>query len=533
LVREEVGLQVSAGIASTKFVAKIASDLGKPDGLVRVAHEETKEFLEPLPITRLWGVGKATFRALNRLGVTTIGDLSRIPAERLRKDFGKHGEHLHLLSQGIDQRQVEPDRQVKSIGREETFAEDLTQRESLAREILSLATRVARRVRRHGLRGKTVTLKALKTVVPDAEVVLMTAFGTVEKAVEAMRAGAYDFVEKPLKRMQMVKTVRKAAERHQLIVENKDLRQQLSQLSDRSIVGSAASLRNALEIATQAAPSSANVLILGESGTGKELLARFIHERSGRGKFVGVNLSALPETIVESELFGHEKGAFTGADRRKEGKFLQAHNGSLFLDEISEMSLTMQVKLLRVLQEREITRVGGEAVIPVNVRVIAATNKDLPDLIDEGRFREDLYYRLNVVSLTLPLLRARREDIPLLTGHFLKRFAEKNHKEIKGITPQAMDRLIRYDWPGNVRELMNAVERGVILARSPSITKQDLSLDLPLAEGGAGGKTTLKELQRHHILSALERHGGNRSRAARELGITRQGLSVKIKKYGL
>ena len=202
-------------------------------------------------------------------------------------------------------------------------------------------------------------VKALKTVVPDAEVVLMTAFGTVEKAVEAMRAGAYDFVEKPLKRMQMVKTVRKAAERHQLIVENKDLRQQLSQLSDRSIIGSAASLRSALEIATQAAPSSANVLILGESGTGKELLARFIHERSGRGKFVGVNLSALPETIVESELFGHEKGSFTGAIARRDGRIAEAEGGTLFLDEIGELSPAVQVKLLRVLQEGEYQPVGG------------------------------------------------------------------------------------------------------------------------------------------------------------------------------
>ena len=253
-------------------------------------------------------------------------------------------------------------------------------------------------------------VKALKTIVPDAEVVLMTAFGTVEKAVEAMRAGAYDFVEKPLKRLQMVKTVRKAAERHQLVVENKDLRQQLSQLSDRSIVGSAASLRSALEIATQAAPSSANVLILGESGTGKELLARFIHERSGRSKFVGVNLSALPETIVESELFGHEKGAFTGAVARRAGRIAEAEGGTLFLDEIGELSAAVQVKLLRVLQEGEYQPVGGQTK-KADFRLIAATNRDLHAAVEAGEFREDLYYRLNVIALTSPPLRARREDI--------------------------------------------------------------------------------------------------------------------------
>ncbi|MBU0699082.1 MAG: sigma 54-interacting transcriptional regulator, partial [Proteobacteria bacterium] len=253
-------------------------------------------------------------------------------------------------------------------------------------------------------------------------------------------------------------------EKERLREENIRLRSKLEgKYHITNIVGNSNKMREVFQMISQVSKSNATVLIRGESGTGKELVANSIHYDSLRAKLpiVKVNCAALPSNLIESELFGHEKGAFTGADRKKEGKFIQANNGSIFLDEISETSLTMQVKLLRVLQEREITRVGGDAVIPVNVRVIAATNKNLLDLIAEGRFREDLYYRLNVVSLDLPPLRERREDIPILVEHFLRRFAEKNRKEIKGVTPKAMDRLVYYQWPGNVRELMNAVERGV------------------------------------------------------------------------
>jgi two-component system response regulator HydG len=253
---------------------------------------------------------------------------------------------------------------------------------------------------------------------------------------------------------------------------------------------------------------------------------------------VKINCAAITETLLESELFGHEKGAFTGAYKRKEGRFLQAHRGTLFLDEVSEMPSAMQVKLLRVLQEREFTRVGGEELLRVDVRVIAATNKDLLQEIQNGRFREDLYYRLNVVTLVLPPLRQRREDIPLLAQHFLRAFSEKNHKKMKGFTPQAMDRLLKHDWPGNVRELMNAVERGVVLARSEYLDTGDLPLlaqdaAKPFSKETFSGDLPLEEVEKATILNAMEITGGNKSEAARRLGITRKTLQAKLRKYGV
>jgi two-component system response regulator HydG len=296
-----------------------------------------------------------------------------------------------------------------------------------------------------------------------------------------------------------------------------------------------------MDTVTQVAPSEASVLITGESGTGKEMIAGAIHYNSRRkdGPFVKINCAAITETLLESELFGHEKGAFTGADRRKEGKFRQADRGSIFLDEVSEMSLSMQVKLLRVLQEREIVRVGGEEVIKIDVRVIAATNKELIREIQAGRFREDLYYRLNVVTLHVPPLRERREDIPLIAQHFLTLFAEKNHKNIKGFTPRAMDRLLKYNWPGNVRELMNAVERGVVLSRSEYLDEEEFSLVLQDQPRSAEPPVlhitapSLDAVEKETILRALETSGGNKSEAARRLGITRRTLHLKLKKYGM
>src|SRR3954451_22762544 len=263
-------------------------------------------------------------------------------------------------------------------------------------------------------------LRALKEVSPDTEVVLMTAYGTVETAVQAMREGAYDFVEKPLKRMTIIKSVRKAAERQSLVAENRSLRNEIKLLTKREIVGSSPALRRVLDVATQAAPSSATVLVLGESGTGKELVARFIHDHSARSRapFVAVNCSAIPETILEAELFGHERGAFTGALTKRERHFARAVGVMLFLDEIGELSPSVQVKLLRVLQEGEYEPVGGDTV-KADVRIVAATNRDLRAQVAAGKFREDLFYRLNVIAVTAPPLRARREDIPLLVDHFL------------------------------------------------------------------------------------------------------------------
>ncbi|PKN34230.1 MAG: two-component system response regulator [Deltaproteobacteria bacterium HGW-Deltaproteobacteria-19] len=390
-------------------------------------------------------------------------------------------------------------------------------------------------------------LTEIKAFNPAIPVILMTAYASVETAVEALKKGAYDYLTKPLDFDELRLTIRRAMEHLRLAEENRLLRENIEGRYDRlNILGRSAAMTRLLETVVQIAPTEATVLVTGDSGTGKELIAGAIHHNSSRknGPFVKINCAALTESLLESELFGHEKGAFTGADRRKEGKFRQADGGTLFLDEVSEMSLGMQVKLLRVLQEREITRVGGSDVLKVDVRIIAATNKDLRQEIGQGRFRDDLYYRLNVVNLAMPPLRERREDIPLLAQHFLVQFAEKNRKSIKGFTPRAMDGLLRYDWPGNVRELMNAVERGVVLARSEWLGVEDLALTLPDGAPSASAEspeepglavegTSLDELERVAILKTLEGAGGNKSEAARRLGITRRTLHKKLKQYGL
>jgi len=389
-------------------------------------------------------------------------------------------------------------------------------------------------------------LDKIKSYNPAIPIVIMTAYSSVETAVDALKKGAHDYLTKPLDFAKLKLTIERAMEHTRLKQENRLLKENLGQHFDRqNIIGRSAAMINLLETVAQVAPSEATVLITGESGTGKELIAGAIHFNSQRkdGPFVKLNCAAIAETLLESELFGHEKGAFTGADRRKEGRVYQAHGGSLFLDEVSEMSLTMQAKLLRVLQEREFTRVGGEMTIRVDVRVIAATNKDLPELIGGGAFREDLYYRLNVVGLEIPSLRKRREDIPLLAKHFLEMFAAKNHKEIKGFTPQAMDYLIHHDWPGNVRELMNAVERAVVLSRSDFLSEQDFPIipdalaahHDPISQTSRiniNGDISLDEVERATILKTLEAAGGNKSEAARRLGITRKTLHKKLKSYG-
>ena len=376
-------------------------------------------------------------------------------------------------------------------------------------------------------------IKALKTVAPDAEVVVMTAYGTIETAVESMREGAYDFVEKPLKRMQIVKTVTKAAERHALVAENRTLKEELSALKNRPIVGSSGALRQALETAQQAAPSSANVLILGESGTGKELLARFIHERSQRdGAFVGVNLAALPETIVESELFGHEKGAFTGATSRREGRIGQADGGTLFLDEIGELTPAVQVKLLRVLQEGEFEPVGGTTQ-RATFRLIAATNRNLERAVEAGTFREDLYYRLHVIAITSPRLADRRDDVPLLVDHFLELYCRKNGKPRMAVTRDALDVLSGYSWPGNVRELENVIERAVVLSKDDQLTPDDLPAQITRAERRAGDLTfsigtPLEEIERRVIRATLDHTRGDKQLAAQLLGISARTIYRKV-----
>mgnify|MGYP001820773214 FL=1 len=390
-------------------------------------------------------------------------------------------------------------------------------------------------------------LEQIKSFNPAIPVIIMTAYSSVDTAVNALKQGAHDYLTKPLDFDKLKLTLARSMEHTRLKEENRLLKENLGKHFDRrNIIGRSPAMVNLLETVAQVAPSEATALITGDSGTGKELIAGAIHYNSSRkdGPFVKINCAAITETLLESELFGHEKGAFTGADRRKEGRFYQAHGGSLFLDEVSEMSLTMQVKLLRVLQEREFTRVGGEKTIQVDVRVIAATNKDLPELIHREEFREDLYYRLNVVDLEIPSLRQRSEDIPLMAQHFLQIFANRNHKEIKGFTPQAMDHLIHYDWPGNVRELMNAVERAVVLTLSDYLSEKDFPMitgpkgtDTSAAEElpplNASGTVPLEEVEKATILQTMEATGGNKSEAARRLGITRKTLHKKLKAYGV
>jgi two-component system response regulator HydG len=378
-------------------------------------------------------------------------------------------------------------------------------------------------------------LRAVKQLAPEIEVVLMTAYGSVEAAVSAMREGAYDFVEKPLKRMAIVKSVRKAAEKQRLVAENRSLKDEIKLLTRREIVGNSPTWRRIVDVATQAAPSSATVLVLGESGTGKELLARYIHDKSTRaGKaFVAVNCAAIPETILEGELFGHERGAFTGAIAKKDGRFAKAAGGTLFLDEIGELSPAVQVKLLRVLQEGEYEPLGGNTV-KSDVRVVAATNRDLRAEVAAGRFREDLYYRLNVIAITAPPLRARREDIPLLVDHFVGLYCAKNARPRLNPTRGALERMLDYPWPGNVRELENVIERAVVLSRSESLSESDLPEAVAQVTVAAPTKLTfdigtpLEEIELRVIKETLRSTKGDKSLAAQLLGISTRTIYRKL-----
>ncbi|KAF5027918.1 Transcriptional regulatory protein ZraR [anaerobic digester metagenome] len=400
-------------------------------------------------------------------------------------------------------------------------------------------------VRMAGMGGMEA-LSRMSAFNPAMPVIIMTAYSSVETAVAALKTGAYDYLTKPLDLDVLRLTLERALDHMRLAAENETLRRKLADAPPGpEIIGTSRAMRELFTLIGMVAPTEATVLITGESGTGKELVARAIHSGSARssGPLVAVNCAALSETLLESELFGHEKGAFTGAERRREGRFMAADKGSIFLDEIGEIAQPIQAKLLRVIQEREIQRVGGDKPIGVDVRILAATNRDLKKEVEAGRFREDLYYRLNVVSVPVPPLRERAEDIPLLAQFFLGRFAEKNRKRIKGFTPAAMDHLVRCAWPGNVRELENAVERAVILSVGEYVTERELPLCDPRpatpalatqVEGGSGGLTgrPLDDVEREVILATLDSCGGNKSEAARVLGITRATLHKKLKKYG-
>jgi two-component system response regulator HydG len=389
-------------------------------------------------------------------------------------------------------------------------------------------------------------LKAIKARSPGIPIVLMTAYGTVRDAVEAMKAGAYDYLTKPLDIDELKLTVARGLRHAALEEENARLRALVGQdVEVSAIIGTSAPMQRVFEAIALVAPTEATVLILGESGTGKELVARAIHANSPRrgGPLITVNCAALPETLLESELFGHERGAFTGAAERRIGRFELAHGGTVFLDEIGELTPASQTKLLRVLQSQEFERVGGTKTLKVDVRVLAATNKDLDAAARAGQFREDLLYRLRVFPLTVPPLRERRDDIPLLAEHFLKRYVERHRRQLRGLTPRALDLLVRYDWPGNVRELEHAIERAVILARGEHVTQAELPPDIRAASGDADGLAhqerslpvglTLKEVERELIRKTLEHTGGNRTRAAEVLGISRATLHNKLKEYGL
>lgn len=383
-------------------------------------------------------------------------------------------------------------------------------------------------------------LQHIKSYNPSLPVIIMTAYSSVQTAVDALKIGAYDYLTKPLDFDKLKLTIERIFESLYLKKENKELKDRLSEKKlNHGIIGDSPAIRALLDIIQMVAPTEANVLVAGESGTGKELVSAAIHENSQRRDqaFVRINCAAITETLLESELFGHEKGAFTGADKARKGKFLLADKGSILLDEIGEMSFGMQAKLLRVLQEKEITPVGSDSNIKTDVRVIASTNRDLKKMTEEGKFRHDLYYRLNVVSIEIPPLRKRKEDIPSLAIHFLDVFSKKNKRTMSGFSPEAMDAMIRYDWEGNVRELMNCMERAVVLARSDYIGIEDLSFVPHLKADGYRplndtGPMSLAQIEESAILSTLEASGGNKSETARKLGITRKTLLSKLKQYG-
>lgn len=376
-------------------------------------------------------------------------------------------------------------------------------------------------------------LRGARRIQPEARVLLMTAFGSLDTAIEAMRQGAYDYLTKPFKMAEVTLAVRRALDDRRLREENRRLREQVEgRYRFDNLLGRSKAMQAVFEQIRAVADSEATVLLLGESGTGKELVARAIHWNSARrdGPFVPVNCAAIPETLLESELFGHEKGAFTGADRRRRGLFAEANGGTLFLDEIADMPPALQAKLLRAIEDRAIRPLGGSAEVRLDLRLITATNRDLPGLVRDGKFREDLYYRLAVIPVRLPTLRERTEDIPLLVQHFLDRAATALGKRLEGFSEEAMAWLLQHRWPGNVREIENLVERAATLSRGPLIGLQDLRTDLtPLAPGKGGLRPTLSELEGQYIRRVLEETQGDKRAAAKILGVSVRTLQRKAK----
>jgi len=393
-----------------------------------------------------------------------------------------------------------------------------------------------------GMDGLQV-LKEVKRINPEIDVVIITAYGTVETAVEALKAGAIDYITKPVDLAELIILVNRIAERRQLIQENKLLKEDLNKrgVTADKIIYKSRQMAELINLAGRVAASKASVLIQGESGTGKELLARLIHQLSPRADkpIVIVNCVALHENLLESELFGHEKGAFTGASSRRIGRFEEADGGTIFLDEIGELNPTIQVKLLRFLQEREFQRLGSNVNLQVDVRFISATNRDLETQVAEGTFRDDLFYRLKVVTISLPPLRERKEDLPVLIDYFMDKFSKENGKSIKGFTAEARDLLLKYDYPGNIRELENILERAVVIAREQYITTNDLPFksDFLLEESDQKNFSALREslddLEKKLIVEAMEKTQDNQTKAAEILGISERMLRYKLKKYGL
>jgi DNA-binding NtrC family response regulator len=384
-------------------------------------------------------------------------------------------------------------------------------------------------------------LKKAKNFLPDAEVVMITAYGTVQNAVEAMKLGAFDYLLKPLSVDEIDLVIQRALDHKRLVLENRLLRSEIKEkYGFENIVGRTSEMNKIFELVRTIADTRATVLLTGESGTGKELIAKAIHYNSSRreGPFIAINCPALPEGLVESELFGHEKGSFTGAIRQSRGRFELADGGTLLLDEISEISIHLQGKLLRVLQEREFERVGSGIPIQVDARVIATSNRDLKKLIQEDKFREDLFYRLSVVPIHVPPLRERKEDIPALAQHFLKKYNLENNRQIKGISPKVNELFLEYHWRGNVREMENLIERAVVTAKGNVLTPRDFPRELTFGRMRSSSRetevgSTIHEAERELILNTLEAQAGNRTKAAEILGISTRTLRNKLHEYGL